>query len=110
MHLDADPDVLRHAAERLTTLAGDLLAAAHRLSGPDPEPAPDPSWSGDRVGDAVRSVAEQVGRRRAHLTDGLRGDAAELHESARRLHEHRVALLAGESAAAESMTAVHRSW
>lgn len=93
MDLDADPEALRRAADRLTDLAGDLLAAAHRL--------PEPSG---------RSRPGPLLERCADLADGMRMDAAELLECARRLREDRAALLAGEAAAVDALTAVHRTW
>jgi hypothetical protein len=93
MNLDADPEVLRRAADRLTDLAGDLLAVAHRL----PEPT-----SGPRSGPLLERCAD--------LADGLRLDAAELLECARRIGDDRAALLAGEVAALDALTAVHRTW
>lgn len=95
MDLDADPEVLRWTADRVTALAGDLLAAAHRL----PEP-----------GAGLRPGPDGPVSRCADLANGLRADAAELLECARRLLEDRAALLAGEAAAVDSLTAVHRTW
>jgi hypothetical protein len=91
MDLDADPEALRRAADRLTDLAGDLLAAAHRL----PE-------AGARPGPLLERCAD--------LADGMRLDAAELFECARRLREDRAALIAGEAAAEGLLAAVHRTW
>lgn len=96
MDIDTDPGVLQRAADQLTALAGDLLAAAHRLD--------------ELGGDGVRPRGDRLARRCADLGAGLRTDAAEVLECARLLREDRAALLAGEAGALEVLTGVRQAW
>jgi hypothetical protein len=90
--IDADPVILERGADRLTALAGDLMAAAHRLRG---------------VSDEGRSRSGSLAQRCAGLGAGLRSDAAELLECARLLREDRAGLLAADAAALAAVSAVH---
>ena len=84
--------MLEHGADRLTALAGDLMAAAHRLCG---------------VGDERRSRPGSLAQLCAGLGAGLRSDAAELLECARLLRQDRAGLLAADAAALAAVSALH---
>ncbi|MDQ2707785.1 MAG: hypothetical protein M3Z25_09185 [Actinomycetota bacterium] len=85
MDINVDLDSLLHSADRLSALAGDLMAAAHRLSGV--------------VGAERRSRPGSLAQRCAGLGAGLRSDAAELLECTGLLRQDRAGLLAGEASA-----------
>ncbi len=94
MEIDADPTELRRGADRLTALAGDLLAAANRLDG---------LLADDRPRGSAR-----VTDRCARLVVGLRAQAAALLECADLLRAERVGLLLGEAEAVRALRRVRR--
>lgn len=93
MDLDADPAVLRGSAERLSALAGDLVAVADRL---------------DRLAPDGRSQPGGVADRCAALVAGLRADAAELTACEELLRLDRSRLLATETSALVRVSDVDR--
>ncbi|MGQ0480153.1 MAG: hypothetical protein ACT4O0_03855 [Pseudonocardia sp.] len=94
MEIEADPTRLQQDADRLTALAGDLLAAAHRLGGLLAEDRPPGS--------------ARVAERCARLELGLRAEAAALLECADLLRAERVGLLLGEAEAVLALRCVRR--
>jgi hypothetical protein len=92
MDLHADPDILRHGADRLARLAGELTEVAGRL---------------DRLS-AEGSRSGRVANRCAALVTALRADAAELSGCEALLRQDRSGLLAGEASVLEQMSDLDR--
>jgi hypothetical protein len=92
MDLHTDPDKLRHGADRLARLAGELVEVARRL---------------DRLAvEGPRSGG--VANRCAALVTALRADAAELSGCEALQRQDRSGLLASESSVLEQMSDLDR--